>query len=81
MKLCLTARHKACCRRRYILLRQKRGLVCEDPAVCQLVTGVFFSHTLWKRSGQVTPACDCRSSPPLFAVAAVKMSLSPPCEV
>lgn len=40
----------------------------------------LFSHA-WRESGQVTPACGHCSSPPLFAVAAIKMSLSLRCEV
>lgn len=42
---------------------------------------VFFSHTLEEKQDRVTPACGRCSSPPLFAVAAVKTSLSLRCEV
>lgn len=53
---------------------------CKYAGVGRQSVRFLFSHA-WGETGQVTPACGRRSSPPLFAVAAVKMSLRLRCEV
>lgn len=52
----------------------QREFYCKYAGVGMQSVRFLFSHA-WRETGQVTPACGRCSSPLLFAVAAIKMSL------